>query len=278
MVLALIAPMTLEARSTSRRRAIFATCCALLASSGGIACSSNDSANGASVGVDSGVTIPDPDREDDDGGVVVDAGPERDGDVAPPNVDGDGGCPVLTFPSGVNIRTKPDAKTTAEYTSISDTADYPLPVCFIDTDDLYDPATGITNTVDIMVGKHFALSELVGTELPYGHMMLVSPVLVAKLDAYRDALDEPVDLSSGFRSPAHQRATCQSICGEDSCGDVCAARSRHSWGDAADHAVVPSGTYANAGCAARFNFVYREGNHMHLDLNPAHAICTVDIL
>ena len=122
------------------------------------------------------------------------------------------------------------------------------------------------------------LKELVGTELAYGHFMLVSPTLIKKLDAYRDGLGEAVNLSSGYRSPAHQRATCRSICGKDSCGNVCAARSRHSWGDAADQGIAPSAHLADVACDAKFNFVYREGNHMHLDLNPDHKICTVNIL
>jgi hypothetical protein len=261
--------------SKSRTLAIFAAICVLLASIGGLGCSSTGS-DGAGATIEAGPI----DNADDqgDGGTVQDAGPEGDGDIAPPNVDTDGGCPVLKFPSGVNIQTKADAKMTAEYTGIADKGSYPLPVCFIDTDDLYDPVTGDMNTIDVMVGKHFALSELVNTELPYGHKVLLSPVLIAKLDAYRDALGDAVDLSSGYRSPAHQRATCQSLCGADSCSGTCAARSRHSWGDAADHAVIPSATYAAAGCKARFNYVFREGNHMHLDLNPDHTICTVDIL
>lgn len=242
-----------------------------LASACVLGCSSGSSGNGEST----------ENYADDQGtgGNVQDAGPTQPTDNRPPPVTGDdGGCPTLTFPTGVNIRTKPDAKMTAEYTDIADEGSYPLPTCFIDTDDLYDPVTGDTNTVDVMVGKHFALSELVGTELAYGHKVLLSPTLVQKLDAYRDNLGDAVDLSSGYRSPVHQRAVCQSLCGKDSCPGTCAARSRHSWGDAADHGVPPSAHYANAACAARFNYVFREGDHMHLDLNPDHTICTVDIL
>jgi len=247
--------------------------CAMLASLGAVGCSSGPSEDASAAPSDNVA-----DDQGDGGGTVEDAGLAVPSDLPPPNVDSDGGCPILRFPSGVNIQTKTDTKMTAEYTDISDTGSYPLPVCFIDTDDLYDPVSGDTNNVDVMVGKHFALSELVGTELAYGHKVLLSPVLVFKLDAYRDALGAGVDLSSGYRSPAHQRAVCQGLCGQDSCSGTCAARSRHSWGDAADHAVVPSATYADAGCKARFNYVFREGDHMHLDLNPDHTICTVDIL
>ena len=108
--------------------------------------------------------------------------------------------------------------------------------------------------------------------------MLLSSELVAKLDAYREALGESVGLTSGYRSPAHQRAVCRGLCGADSCPGTCAARSRHSWGDAADHGVPPSSHYADAACSAKFNFVFREGDHMHLDLDPEHPICTVSIL
>jgi uncharacterized protein YcbK (DUF882 family) len=85
-------------------------------------------------------------------------------------------------------------------------------------------------------------------------------------------------VTSGYRSPAHQRATCQDLCGRDSCSGTCAARSRHSWGDAVDLGVYPTKTQANAACTAKFNYIYLEGNHLHLDLNPTHAICTEDIL
>ncbi|MEO8876755.1 MAG: hypothetical protein ABI461_14275, partial [Polyangiaceae bacterium] len=75
----------------------------LLASIGGLGCSSTDATGGASVVGEAGPI----DNADDqgDGGIVEDAGPETDADVPPPNVDNDGGCPVLAFPSGVNIQT-----------------------------------------------------------------------------------------------------------------------------------------------------------------------------
>jgi hypothetical protein len=68
------------------------------------------------------------------------------------------------------------------------------------------------------------------------------------------------------------------LCGQDSCPGTCAERSRHSWGDAADVGVYPTQAQADAACKAQFNYVYLEGNHLHLDLNPEHAICTVNIL
>lgn len=188
------------------------------------------------------------------------------------------GCTPLTFPTGVTFKTKPDAQLTEAYVSIAQPPNYPLPKCFIDTDDLADPLTGKSYDVDVKVGKYFTLRELVGTSLKYTARVLLSPVLVEKLDRYREALGEPVNVTSGFRSPIHQRAVCQDMCGQDFCPGTCAQRSRHSWGDAVDHGVTPLKKHSDAGCAADFNYVFREGDHVHLDLNPEHPICTVDIL
>lgn len=272
--------MTSERTKVSRLSTILLVFGALFAVACEVGCSSQDPP--AQNAID---TPPEdyPDQEDDDGGGVVHQvapDPAADGggddDAGPPTmIDG---CPVLAFPSGIHLETKKDAKSTAEYASIADKGAYPLPDCFIDTNDLHDPVADADYDIDVMIGKHFALRELVGTELSYGHFVLVSPVLIKKLDAYRDGLGSAVNLSSGYRSPAHQRATCRGICGKDSCGGVCAARSRHSWGDAADQGITPSAHLADVACDARFNFVYREGNHMHLDLNPDHKICTVSIL
>jgi hypothetical protein len=197
----------------------------------------------------------------------------------------------------------PDVALTKTYASISDNKSYPKPLCFIDTAALVDPVAKKTYDTSAQVSPHFQLKELVQTELSYSKRVLLSPTLIAKLEAFRAALGgESVNISSGYRSPAHQRAVCQSICGKDSCpglcaarsghesfpqmdwqtarwcAGLCAARSRHSWGDAADIGVVPTNRYGDAGCAAKFNFVYQEGNHLHLDLNPEHPICTKQIL
>lgn len=284
--------------SFSRAAAILATCCALLLAPLATGCGSND---GGELGgnpaaslysADAGVADPGsdvtplPSPAGDDAGadasLAHDAATGHDG-ATPPDAAHDSGhpgngCPIIAYPSGVHIQTKPNAARTAEYTSIADNGDYPLPKCFLDTDDLFDPVASTTYDLDVMVGKHFTLRELVGTELPYGHLMLLSEVLVAKLDGYREALAASVALTSGFRSPSHQRAVCRGLCGQDVCPGTCAERSRHSWGDAADHGVPPSQHYADAACTAQFNYVFREGDHMHLDLNPAHKICTVQIL
>lgn len=215
-----------------------------------------------------------PTDDGDAGPVPVDTGPTDAG----PAPDAAPNCQPITFPSGVTFKTKPDPDLTAEYVSIAEPPNYPLPTCFIDTDDLVDPKTGKSYDVNVDVGKYFTLFELVGTSLKYTKRVLLSPILVAKLDRYREAIGASTNITSGYRSPPHQRAVCQDMCGQDFCPGTCAQRSRHSWGDAADHGVYPTKKYSDAGCAADFNYVFREGNHMHLDLNPEHEICTVDVL
>jgi hypothetical protein len=223
---------------------------------------------------DDGATPPVQPR--DGGAPAVETGPAG-ADTGAPDVSV-GECAPLKYPSGVTLRTKPDAKMTAAYAPLAEEPYYPLPECFIDTQDLLDPITGTTYDLDVKVGKYFTLRELVATSLKYTQFALLSPLLVEKLDRYREALGGAVAISSGYRSPQHQRAVCQDMCGAESCGGLCAKRSRHSWGDAVDHGVPPDKKHSDAGCAAEFNYVFREGDHVHLDLNPQHEICTVDIL
>ncbi len=219
------------------------------------------------------------DLDASDAGADLDASDATDAAADGSGIPDDtGGCPVLAFPTGVHIQTYPDQAMTDAYTPIADTGNYPLPTCFLDVDKLDDPTAGVTYPVTVQVGTYFKLSELVSTELPYSHKVLVSPDLIAKLDAYRKNIGKAVILSSGYRSPQHQRDVCMQKCGQPSCPGICAARSRHSWGDAADIPLTPTQTMANAACAAQFHFIYLEGGHLHLDLNPAHKICDVQIL
>ena len=264
-------------------RSRFVRGAALLLATSLFACGDDPPKEAAADGGDAGVTevegpLPGDDTFDDGGGV------EEGGTINPPGEADAGpaaanGCPVLTFPSGIHLQTVPDATLSKSYASISDTKNYPKPLCFIDTAALQDPIAKKTYDTSVLVSAHFQLIELVGTELSYSKRVLLSPTLLAKLEAFRaDLGGESVNITSGYRSPAHQRAVCQSICGKDSCSGLCAARSRHSWGDAADIGVVPTNRYGDAGCKAKFNFVYQEGNHLHLDLNPEHPICTKQIL
>jgi hypothetical protein len=198
-----------------------------------------------------------------------DAGP----DVGPPS----NPCLPLTFPSGATIATFEDAAMSAVYDGISDTNCYPRPRCWIDIDRLEDPNAGITVDTSVQLSAHFQLAEFVTSELPYSHRVLVSPALIEHLETYRAAAgDTAVRITSGYRSPQHQRAVCQSICGQDCCTggpNPCACRSRHEWGDAADIASTdPPSLYAYAGMSD-FGFCLAETGHLHVDLNPCGAGC-----
>ena len=170
-----------------------------------------------------------------------------------------------------------DAATTASYTNHL-APGQSAPTCFLDTDDLHDPAKNVAYDLSVQVSTNFQLSELVGTEVSqgYGHFVLMSPAAVASLQAFRIAVGGPVSVNSGFRSPKHQEATCVSICGDPlGCPGTCANASRHMWGDAFD---LPLDFYnvadTNLACAAGFKFTYLEsGTHLHIDQNPAYAQC-----
>lgn len=200
-----------------------------------------------------------------------------------PSADGGNGgsnsCPVLEFPSGVRFQSVPDEELTRSYEAIADEENYVRPVCFLDTSALVDLATGAGSDLDVLLSPHFRLREFVENAVRYNPRVLLSPSLVEKLERFRSAMgDRPVVLSSGYRSPAHQRAVCRDMCGADSCPGRCATRSRHSWGDAIDVGVLPKNEHAAAACNAEFRYVFLEGDHLHLDLNPQHEPCTVDIL
>lgn len=241
----------------------------------GQGCSSDPSSFGdEEVYDDFDAAVEEPDAEEADV-MPLDAGIDVGPDVQMTDA---GGCPVLAFPSGVSIQTIPDATMTAVYQSIADNKNYPLPQCFIDTDNMIDLQTGNKLTVDSNASMNFTFREFVGTSLGYTRKVLLSPTLVMKIQKFRENLGRGVRISSGYRSPQHQRAVCRGICGKDACPGLCAARSRHSWGDAVDIGELPTKTHSDAACAANVNYVYLEGDHTHIDLNPEHKICTVDIL
>ena len=177
--------------------------------------------------------------------------------------------------------TVPNKALTAEYASL-DITSCSLPTCFLDVTHLEDPS-GASYDVHVKVGEHFELYELVATEVDpngtgsvdaahaYSTSVLVDPKLVADLDKARNDYGGPMDLTSGFRSPAHQKAVCESICGSDQCTDssgavTCARNSRHMWGSAADMGLV----YEKACDEAGFPFVYHENGgtavHLHVDM------------
>jgi len=187
------------------------------------------------------------------------------------------GCPLLSFPSGINIQTVEDAATTASYVAHL-AAGQTAPKCFIDVKHLVDPIHNTTYDLSVHVAKNFQLSELVGTEVSqgWGSFVLISPAAVAALQKFRDEVGGPVSINSGFRSPKHQESVCNDLCGNPyGCSGTCANNSRHMWGDAFD---LPMAFYntadTNLACTAGFDFTYLEsGTHLHIDQNPAYTSC-----
>lgn len=193
---------------------------------------------------------------------------------------GPAGCPSITYPSGVVLQTKPDATLAAEYAKLG-VSSCTLPKCFLDTLDLQSP-DGAKHDVHVMLAPHFSLYEMVRSEVDpnstggvdkanaYSTSVLVDPVAMDYLEKLRTAYGGPVNITSGFRSPMHQHAVCQSICGQNQCTDAsgtvtCAKNSRHMWGAAADMSLM----YEAAAKTAGFPFVFHENGgtapHLHVD-------------
>lgn len=276
--------------SFSRRLAIGALGCASLA----MACGSSPDGGGASdddagssiaadggpVGADDAGTSHDPDASTSlpDGASAHDAAPHHDS--ATTHDASTSGCPALTYPSGVKIQTVRDATTTASYAMHLTGSGEVAPTCFLDVNALVNPDTNQTYPITVQVAAHFTLEELVGTEVSqgYGHFVLMAPAAVESLERFRVAVNTPVSVNSGFRSPKHQEAVCNGLCGDPyGCPGTCSNNSRHMFGDAFD---LPLQFYTQAdeqlACNAAFKFAYREsGTHLHIDQNPKYATCVI---
>jgi hypothetical protein len=200
-------------------------------------------------------------------------------DAATPYDGGPNPCAPLAYPSGVRIQTFEDAATTASYAKHLP-AGQKAPTCFLDTDNLVNADNGQVLPITVQVSAHFQLDELVGTEVSqgYGHFVLMRPEAVAALEKFRDTLNVPVSVISGFRSPRHQEDVCNSLCGNPlGCNGTCANNSRHMFGDAFD---LPLDFYTtpdeHTACNSGFKFAYKEsGTHLHIDQNPAYASCVI---
>ncbi|MFI5300113.1 MAG: hypothetical protein ACHREM_18655 [Polyangiales bacterium] len=194
-------------------------------------------------------------------------------------------CPAVVYPSGLTLVPVEDATIEAAYAALG-AASCTTPKCFLDVTDLRAP-DGSSVDIHALVAAHFELYELLATEVDpngtgsvdvahaYSTKVLVSPDLVAHLETLRVDYGAAVDLTSGFRSIAHQRALCMSICGADQCTDstgavTCARNSRHMWGAAADMDLK----YEAAANAASFPFVFHEnggtGPHLHVDMQACN--------
>ena len=210
------------------------------------------------------------------GGGTGGGGTGGGGTHAPPP--GANGCPVLTYPSGVQIQTFPDAATTAVYANHLTSAQT-APKCFLDVHNLIDPRSGEPMQSSVHLSKDFTLDDVVQTETAkYGQFVLVNADAIAALQKFHDLAGGQMKLNSGFRSPKHQEDTCQSVCPDHNplgCTDTCSKYSRHMWGDAFD---LPTAFYnttdTNLACQDGFKFTYLEsGTHLHIDQNPAYATC-----
>lgn len=173
-------------------------------------------------------------------------------------------CGTLHFPSA-SIPTVADAAMTAQYAALGTSCS--IPKCFIDTSKV---------DVNTQLSPSFTLHELVASEIDggYGTKVLVDPALVSHLQSLRDHHGSAVSITSGFRSPNHQHAVCQSICGANQCSSggvvTCAKNSRHMWGAAADMSLA----YESAANQASFPFVFHEnggtGAHLHVDMQSCN--------
>jgi hypothetical protein len=262
-----------------------------------VACSASPDGGGDPNAADPGSPAspsPSPSTSGDDGGPssAVDAGAHADAathsdapthadakpDVAPkPDAGDTGGCPAVTYPSGAKIQMYKDAATTASYANHLGAGES-APQCFLDADRLFNPDTGETYALTVKVATNFGLDELVGTEIAqgYGHFVLVTPSAVAALQKFREEVSTAVSVNSGFRSPKHQEAVCNSLCGNPlGCPGTCANNSRHMFGDAFDLPLAfYTATDEQLACNAGFKFAYLEsGTHLHIDQNPAYATC-----
>ncbi|HEY1959402.1 MAG TPA: hypothetical protein VGH28_27515 [Polyangiaceae bacterium] len=261
--------MIRDVRIFAAARALLAASCALLA-----------------IGCGPGSDEPPPDDADAGADVAVtddaaqdDATPEADAST-PKDASSPNPCPALTYPSGVKIQTFQNAKMTATYANHLASGEK-APKCFLDVDNLVDPDTGEVYPITVDVAAHFELEELVGTEVSqgYGSFVLATPAAVESLEKFRETLNTPVDVISGFRSPKHQEDVCQSLCGNPlGCSGTCANNSRHMFGDAFD---LPLEFYTKAdeqiACDVGFKFAYLEsGTHLHVDQNPDYKTCVIE--
>lgn len=201
-----------------------------------------------------------------------------------------GACPLLTFPSGQTVQTYPDAEATADYQALltgataTDKSCFTAPACFIDLCRLVKNGTSAGGGIslgngyyldNLKLSKNFRLWEFVRYSAAFGSLALLDPKLVEALQALGDELDRPITVSSGYRSPAHQKSVCQSVCNAESCG-ACAKFSQHIWGRGADLQVSEGSIYcilvhaaAESGasyCLAEWTGV---NPHLHFDTRPA---------
>jgi len=184
-----------------------------------------------------------------------------------------GACPTLDFPS-VSLRTVPAPDSLlAEYASLSDTSCNPMPRCFIDTDNIIDAHTGERLDTSVHLSSNLTLSDFVHTELEsWGPYVLVAPSIVEVVQAIRSRSGRALAIVSGYRSPAHQREVCRSMCGADSCPG-CERVTRHEWGDAVDLEIAPEHYSEYRGYARDAGAGTCLDRGFHIDTRPCALGC-----
>lgn len=185
---------------------------------------------------------------------------------------------VITYPSGVALQgIKTPASVKSEYSTRGCNAPFK---CMIDVRDIKDANTGKPLSYNhVMLSKNFGLRQLTATSAAKSPYVYVDPELVVHLEMTRAGYGKPISINSGFRSAAHQAATCKSMCGKPSCtsnGSVtCALCSRHMSGSAVDtQHSSPKCALAGKACnPGKFDFIYNEaagGDHLHIEMKPIH--------
>lgn len=148
--------------------------------------------------------------------------------------------------------------------------------CVIDANNIKDAKTGKTLSYNqVKLSEHFTLRELTATSVARSPYIYVGPELITHLELWRNGYGKAININSGFRSAAHQKATCMSMCGKASCSGTCALCSNHMSGMAVDtkHSN-PKCALAGTACKpGKFDFIYNEksgGDHLHVEMKTTH--------
>jgi len=122
---------------------------------------------------------------------------------------------------------------------------------------LGDPAAAVPSALNhVQLSPHFSLREL---EDPTTHEVMVHPLLVARLEAVRALDGGPIDITSGYRTPEHNREVGGA---PDSC---------HLKGEAADIKSCRPAALAALCEKAGFGGIGVYPAHVHADVRPRPA-------
>lgn len=122
---------------------------------------------------------------------------------------GPGGCPAVTFPSGMSVQSLPSDAMTEAYTQLfaSLGSNETAPSCFLDPAQLADPATDGLWSASSKVATNFTFSELLPNESG-ARQVLVDPALVQKLQSMRTKVGKAIIVEDAYRSPERHQDVC----------------------------------------------------------------------